>query len=116
MQIVLFFAKRRRPVGSFMTHILRLVTNLFSIFSHVSLEASQSVRPALKSYFIFKSAVFPKCRCLISDIVSARLKTKPIPADLNIASFDADGHNRMSSILFRSIVTRSVRGGQRSIT
>ena len=60
MQIVLFFAKRRRPVGSFMTHILRLVTNLFSIFSHVSLEASQSVRPALKSYFIFKSAVFPK--------------------------------------------------------
>ena len=66
MQIVLFFlAKRSQPVGSFMTHILRLIVNLFSGFSHVSQGASQSARPALKSYFIFKSAVFPKCRCLM---------------------------------------------------
>ena len=63
--VLFFFAKRSQPVGSFMTHILRLIVNLFSGFSHVSLGASQSARPALKSYFIFKSAVFPKCRCLM---------------------------------------------------
>ena len=41
-----------------------------------------------------------------------KVENKADTGRLNIASFDADVHNRMSSILFQSIVTMSVRGGR----
>ena len=60
-----FFCKTQPASWFFYDAHFEAYSKSFFGFSHVSLEPSQSVRPALKSYFIFKSAVFPKCRCLM---------------------------------------------------